>query len=119
MKKIMQAKICCALMLLCGLSFTACKSRTTTDPQAPPAASPMAPDTAVTTNSTTAVQIASTDSLQSGLKDATKDYPLVHAAVDSGVITLTGEIKRSQLPKLMTSLHSLHPKKINNNLTIK
>ncbi len=119
MKKIIHTKIFWSMVLFGGLSLGACKSKTATDPQAPPAASPMAPDTAVATNSTTAIQIAPTDSLQSGIKDATKDFPLVHAAVDSGVITLTGEIKRSQLPKLMKSLHSLHPKKINNNLTIK
>jgi len=102
-----------------GTLFTACKSKTQTDPQAPSPASATAPDTAISTNSTTAVQIESTDSLQAGIKDATKDFPLVHTAIDSGVITLTGEIKRSQLPRLMMSLHSLHPKKITNNLTIK
>lgn len=107
------------LTLAMGLAFTSCKSRTATDPQAPPPASPTAPDTAITTNSTTAVQIESTDSLQAGIRDAVKDYPMVHASVDSGVIMLNGEIKRDQLPKLMMSLHSLHPKKITNNLTVK
>ena len=118
MKRTAYTGVLC-LALATALTFTACKSRTATDPQAPPPASPSVPDTAVTTSSTTALQIESTDSLQAGMKDAIKDYPMVHASVDSGVITLNGEIRRDQLPKLMMSLHSLHPKKITNNLTIK
>jgi hypothetical protein len=119
MKKNTHTTIFWSLILLGGLAFSSCKSKTATDPEAPAAASPAAPDTAVSTNSTTAVQIASSDSLQNGIQDATKDFPLVHAAVDGGVITLTGEIRKDQLPKLMMSLHSLHPKKITNNLIIK
>ena len=79
-----------------------------------------------TTNADTAsatvpapVQISPDDSLQSGVRDAVKDYPKVNASVSSGEITLTGEISRERLPKLMESLNSLRPKKINNNLTIK
>jgi len=107
------------LALAAGIAFTACKPRTATDPQAPPPASPTVPDTAVATNSTTAVQIESVDSIEAGLRDAVKDYPMVHASIDKGAITLTGEVTSDQLPKLMMSLHSLHPKKIVNNLTIK
>ena len=65
------------------------------------------------------VVIAADDPLTRGVTDATKDYPTVKASVNDGVITLTGEIKRPDLKKLMESLHSLHPKKIDNKLTIK
>jgi len=51
--------------------------------------------------------------------DATKDFPTVKSSVKDGVITLTGEIKRADLKKLITTLHSLKPKKIDNQLTVK
>ena len=63
--------------------------------------------------------VVSDDALKTQLTDATKDYPGVKATVNDGVVTLTGEIKRDNLKKLMESLHSLHPKKIENQLTIK
>ena len=57
--------------------------------------------------------------LNQGVTDATKDFPTVTAAVNNGEITLTGTIKRADLGKLMQSLNTLKPKKINNQLTIK
>ncbi len=57
--------------------------------------------------------------ISQGVKDATKDFPTVTAAVNGGEITLTGSLKRSDLPKLMQSLNSLNPTKINNQLTLK
>lgn len=51
--------------------------------------------------------------------DATKDFPSVTGKVADGVITLTGEIKKASLPKLMMTLNSLKPKKVENKLTIK
>jgi hypothetical protein len=39
--------------------------------------------------------------------------------VADGVITLTGEISKASLPKLMMSLNALQPRKIDNKLTIK
>lgn len=107
-------------ILVAGLMFstsvyvTSCKGKqkdTTT-----------AADTTATTPVQSApapVEISADDSLTKGVKDATKDHPGVHAAVNNGEITLTGEIKRSRLPGLMQSLNSLRPKKINNQLTIK
>jgi hyperosmotically inducible protein len=59
------------------------------------------------------------DPLTQAVTDATKDFAGVVASVKDGVITLTGEIKRDALPKLMMSLNSLKPKKIDNQLTIK
>lgn len=56
--------------------------------------------------------------LSQGVTDATKDFPTVKASVNNGEITLTGTIKRADLKTLMQSLNSLHPTKINNQLTI-
>jgi len=66
----------------------------------------------------TAVVISADDSLKRMIPDAIKDFPGVTASVDQGVISLTGTINRDRLPKLMMAVNALHPKKINNNLTI-
>jgi hypothetical protein len=66
----------------------------------------------------TAIVISSDDSLNSKIADATKDFPGVSATVNGGVITLTGNITRDKLPRLMMAINALHPKKVNNNLTI-
>ena|SRR6476661_22042 len=65
------------------------------------------------------VEVNTDSGLESGLRDATKDYPGVTATVNNGEVTLTGTIARSKLPKLMQSINALNPKKVNNNLTIK
>ena len=65
------------------------------------------------------VQVSTDDALAAGVKDATKDHPTVQATVNNGVVTLTGEIKRDQLQKLMQSLNTLNAVKIENKLTIK
>ncbi len=57
--------------------------------------------------------------LTTSVKDATKDYPSVTAAVSGGVITLTGTIEKAKLPKLMMALNGLGAKSIDNKLTIK
>lgn len=75
----------------------------TTTPPPPPPPPAMNPDSA----------------LSQGVTDATKDFPTVNASVNNGEITLTGSIKRSDLKTLMQSLNTLHPTKINNQLTIK
>ena len=59
------------------------------------------------------------DPLAQGLTDAVKDLPSVHGELKDSVILLTGEIQKKELPKLMKMLHSLHPKKIENKLTVK
>ncbi len=65
------------------------------------------------------VVVAADDPLTQAVTDATKDFTTVTAAVADGVVTLTGEIKRRELPKLMKGLNSLKPRKIENKLTIK
>ena len=75
-------------------------------------------DNTITKMPDTAVVISADDSLKRMIPDAIKDFPGVTASVDQGVITLTGTISRDRLPKLMMAVNALHPKKINNNLTI-
>ena len=65
------------------------------------------------------VEASTDDALTKGVMDATKDHPTVKASVNNGVVTLTGDLKRDQLAKLMMTLNTLKPKKIENNLTIK
>ena len=57
--------------------------------------------------------------INAALADALKDHAKVTAAVQDGVITLTGEIREKELPTLMEKLNALNPVQIVNNLTIK
>jgi hyperosmotically inducible periplasmic protein len=65
------------------------------------------------------IVITADDPLKQSVSDATKDYPGVNASVSDGTITLTGEIKRDDLKKLMMNLNTLKPRKIENQLKIK
>lgn len=65
------------------------------------------------------VVIAADDALTTGVTDAIKDFAGVKAAVKDGIVTLTGELKRTDLPKLMQTLNTLKPTKIENKLTLK
>jgi hyperosmotically inducible periplasmic protein len=66
-----------------------------------------------------AVEITADDPLSKGMKDVTASFPTVQASVADGVVTLTGELKRSELPMLMKTVTSLKPKKIENKITLK
>jgi len=63
--------------------------------------------------------IAVDDVLAKGVTDATKDFATVKSEVKDGIVWLTGEIKKTDLPKLMMALNTLKPKKIENKLIIK
>jgi hyperosmotically inducible protein len=65
------------------------------------------------------VEVTADDPLKASVDNTVRSYPGVSASVKDGVITLTGQIKRSDLQNLMKSLNSLKPKKIENQLTIK
>lgn len=65
------------------------------------------------------VTVSADDSLNMAATDAIKDYPGVMATASNGEVTLTGEIKKSELPKLMKAVNAIHPKKVNNQLTVK
>ena len=56
--------------------------------------------------------IVADDPLTKSVADAIKDFPGVMATVKDGIITLTGEISRDKLQKLMMGLQALHPKKV-------
>jgi outer membrane murein-binding lipoprotein Lpp len=101
----------------------ACKNNNSNTNNADTAAATQLPDTTVMPDQPAApagaVTISPDDSLTNNVKDATKDFPGVTATVNNGEVTLTGTISRAKLPQLMQNISSLHPKKINNNLTIK
>ncbi|HVU83699.1 MAG TPA: hypothetical protein VHC50_02590, partial [Puia sp.] len=65
------------------------------------------------------VAINPDDQLSKSVADAAKDFSGVSTSVADGVVTLTGNIKRRDLPRLMKALNALKPKKIENKLTIK
>ena len=75
---------------------------------APPPPPPAAP-----------VEITADDPLTKAVADATKDFTGVTATVNDGVVTLTGEIKKASLPKLMQAIMASKPKKVENKLVIK
>jgi osmotically-inducible protein OsmY len=112
MKKTGLIKMITIMFVAGSIQLTACKNKSkdtsttkdTTTVQTPPSAP---------------VQISPDDSLTTGVRDATKDYPDVNASVSNGEVTLTGTIQRDRLSNLLQSIHALHPKKVNNNLTIK
>ena len=60
------------------------------------------------------VEITADDPLKASVDNTIKSYPGVSATVKDGVITLTGQIKRADLQKLMMALNSLKPKSIDN-----
>jgi len=119
MKKILIAGYFLAYGVIAS-SLGSCKGnssdKNTTDTTTVLPASPT--DNTTTKIPDTAVVISADDSLKTQLIDATKDYPGVSATVDQGVITLTGNITRKKLPDLMKAVNALHPKKVNNKLTI-
>ena len=65
------------------------------------------------------VEVTSSDSLETAVNALVKSYKTVEADVNDGVVTLTGEIKRSQLTTLMQSVNELKPKRVENKLVIK
>ncbi len=67
------------------------------------------------------VEISADSTLQQTVATTLSQMNLgkVVATVNDGVITLTGEIKKAELPNLMQKLNELKPKKIENKLTIK
>ena len=119
MKKIFLPFLYFSLACLSVANYS-CKNRsntvTTTDTAT---ITPVVPDNTVQKAPDTAVVVSPDETLKSNLVDATKDFPGVTATVDQGVVTLTGNITRAKLPMLMQAVNGLHPKKVNNNLTIK
>lgn len=65
------------------------------------------------------VEVTADDPLAKSIVDAIKDNAGVKAEVKDGIVTLTGEIKKTDLPKLLQKINALKPKKVENKLTIK
>ncbi len=75
----------------------------------------------VVVNATVAppVVISADDMLKTSVATALQAYSTLTADVKDGVITLTGEVKRADLPKVMQVLSALNPKKVENKATVK
>ncbi|EJF99937.1 BON domain-containing protein [Flavobacterium sp. F52] len=65
------------------------------------------------------VVINSDADLDKSVSKVVDAYDGVSATVVGGVVTLSGEIKKDKLQPLMQSIQELHPKKVDNQLTIK
>ena len=63
--------------------------------------------------------IASVDALTEGLKTVLAPFPGVMGTVQDSVITLTGEVMKADVQKVIQAAQSLRPKKVENQLTIK
>ena len=64
------------------------------------------------------VVISPDETLTTSVNATLANYPGVMASVTDGVVTLTGEISKSNLMPLMQSVQELQPKKVVNNLKI-
>jgi hyperosmotically inducible periplasmic protein len=65
------------------------------------------------------VEISPDAVLTTSVMQVVQAYKGASASVSNGVVTLTGEIKRAELPMLMEAVQGLKPKKVENKLTIK
>ena len=65
------------------------------------------------------VEISSDATISSQLTTVIDDYKEVKATVSNGIVTLTGNIKREELPRLMQEVMALKPKSVENKLNIK
>ena len=65
------------------------------------------------------VEIADDANISAQLASVVDDYKGVKATVSNGVVTLTGNIKRDELQKLMQEVMALKPKSVENKLNIK
>lgn len=65
------------------------------------------------------VVIAADDPLTKSVTDAVKDFKGVIATVKDGIITLTGEVSKDKLQKLMMALQALKPKKVDASALVK
>lgn len=59
------------------------------------------------------------DALTTAASAAIKEYSGVTVTVKDGIVTLNGEIKKADLPKLMQKVNEIKPKKVENKLTVK
>ena len=116
MKHVTSRTLLLAVALVAGSYFSSCKSKTT-EPETTTTVAPESIDTSTVT--APPITVSPDDSLNTGLKDATKDFPGVTATVNNGEVTLAGNVSsRDQLQRVMASVNSLHPKKVTNNIKV-
>ncbi|WP_343667607.1 BON domain-containing protein [Chitinophaga sp.] len=103
-----------------SLAFVSCKGKnnSNTNTDTATTVAPQAVDTAPEPIPAP-VAVSADDSLTTKATDAIKDFPGVTATVSNGEVTLTGEISKDKLPKVMQAVNAIHPKKVINQLTIK
>ena len=65
------------------------------------------------------VVISPDDALRASVAAALAAFPTLTATISDGVVTLNGEITKSDLPLAMQALSALNPKKIDNKATVK
>lgn len=63
--------------------------------------------------------ISPDDALRTAVTAALTAYSTLSATIQDGVVTLSGEVTRADLPKVMQALSALNPKKIENTATVK
>lgn len=64
------------------------------------------------------VVISPDDMLKASVATALTEFSTLTADVKDGVVTLTGSVKKTDLPKVMQALSALNPKKIENKATV-
>lgn len=65
------------------------------------------------------VEFAVDDVLNKAVGEVVAGYKNVTAEINDGVVTLKGEIERASLQDLLQKLHTLKPKRIDNQLVVK
>lgn len=84
-------------------------------------AAPPPPPAPPTTGTDSSVLIAPDVALQKSIDSGFQANGLtgITAAVSNGEVTLTGSVQKASLRKIMQVVHESHPKKVNNQLTLK
>ena len=76
-------------------------------------------DNATIKETASSVEVSADSVLKSKVNDVLKGYTGVTADVNDGIVTLNGELNRSELPRLMQAINALQPKKIEQKLLLK
>ena len=76
-------------------------------------------DNATIKETASSVEVSADSVLESKVNDVLKGYTGVTADVNDGIVTLNGELNRSELPRLMQAINALQPKKIEQKLLLK
>ena len=117
MKHVTSKTLLLAVTLVAGSYFSSCKNKAKEPDTTTTTVAPASIDTSSVQAPT--ITVSPDNALNTGIKDATKDFPGVTATVNEGEVTLAGNVSsRDQLQKVMMSINSLHPKKVTNNIKV-